>query len=93
MRDQWWLAELDRYGNARLADGPHGDRSGAEKAMTLFNQLGFADGRRFAIAEVRLSEPTGLHSPVNSEAVGTLNSIGLRPQAAALRDKGGGHVD
>jgi hypothetical protein len=87
MRDQWWLAELDKYGNVTLVDGAHYSRSGAEKAMTLFNQLGFSGNRRLAIAEVRLTEPTGEHDPVDAEAVAALNAIGLRPQPST--DAGG----
>lgn len=78
MKTQWWLAELDMYGNPSLTDGAHGDRAGAEEALTIFKRLGLSGERRFAIAEVRLSEPTGEHGPVNEEAIATLNSIGLR---------------
>lgn len=88
MRDQWWLAEIDRYGNATLVDGAHCNRAGAEQAATLFKQLGFAADRRLAIAEVRLSELTGEHEPVNAEAVAALNHVGLRPDEAAQRGEG-----
>ncbi|HEY6020194.1 MAG TPA: hypothetical protein VIY48_09915 [Candidatus Paceibacterota bacterium] len=80
MDTQWWLAELNRYGNAKLCDGPHADRDGAEKAMTLRIRLGLSGERKFAIAEVRLTEPTGRHSAVNEEAIGTLKAIVLRPK-------------
>ena len=79
MQTQFWLAELDRYGNPTLCDGAHSERSGAEEALTLFNRLGLSKKRKFAIAEVRLSVPTGEHKPVNEEAIATLNSLGLRP--------------
>lgn len=79
METQWWLAELDVYGNPKLADGAHNKRDGAEEALTLLQRLGLAKERRFAIAEVRLTEPTGEHGPVNEEAIATLNAIGLRP--------------
>lgn len=74
---QYWLAELDRYGNPKLVDGAHQQRSGAEEAATILGRLGLASERRFAIAEVRLSELTGEHPPVNDDAIRTLNSIGL----------------
>ena len=90
MKTQWWLAELDVYGNPKLADGAHDKRGGAEEALTLIRRLGLAKERRFAIAEVRLTEPTGKHGPVNEEAIATLNAIGLRPNAklsgAAAKD-------
>jgi hypothetical protein len=79
-RLQWWLAELDKYGNPTLVDGAHGKREGAEKAATLLRRLGFAGERVFAVAEVRLTDLTGHHDPVNEEAVGTLNALGLKPE-------------
>lgn len=79
METQWWLAELDVHGNPSLTDGAHGQRAGAEKALTLINRLGLAQERRFAIAEVRLTDPTGEHGQVNEEAIAALNAIGLRP--------------
>lgn len=79
MKTQWWLAELDTYGNPTLSDGSHRDRAGAEKALTILRRLGLAKDKRFAIAEVRLSAPTGTHAPVDEGSIETLNSIGLRP--------------
>lgn len=79
MATQWWLAELDRHGSAKLCDGPHSKRDGAEKAATLIRRLGLDRGQTFAVAEVRLTELTGTHSPVDEIAIGTLNAIGLRP--------------
>jgi hypothetical protein len=79
MKTQWWLAELDMHGNPKLTDGAHSVRAGAEKALTLMQRLGLAKDRHFAIAEVRLTEPTGKHGQVNEEAIATLNAIGLRP--------------
>jgi hypothetical protein len=68
---QFWLAELDQYGNPSLIDGSHSERDGAEKALTLRKSLAMinTNGRRFAIAEVRLSEPTGEHGPLNQKAI------------------------
>lgn len=86
METQWWLAELDRYGNAKLCDGPHQDRGGAEQAATLLRRLGLVRGRTFAVAEVRLTEITGEHDPVNEDAVETLNTIGLRPNAYSVAE-------
>lgn len=77
-RHQFWLASLDRHGNPKLVDGAHRERCGAEKALTLIRRLGLDRGEEFAIAEVRLSDPTGEHAPVNEEAIATLNAIGLR---------------
>ena len=81
MTKQWWLAEMDRYGNPKLCDGAHGNREGAEKALSLIRQLGLAGDRVFAVAEVRLSWPTGQHAPVDEAAIATLNAAGLRPNA------------
>lgn len=76
---QFWLAELDSHGNPELIDGPHGGRSGAEEALTLRNRLPMlsTEGRSFAIAEVHLSEPTGLHDPLNE---GALKALGAAKQ-------------
>jgi hypothetical protein len=79
---QFWLAELDRHGNPTLTDGAHGTRAGAEKAAKIIGRLGLSEGKRFAVAEVRLSELTGECGPLNEEAIATLNSIGLRPAQA-----------
>lgn len=79
MDTQFWLAELDKHGNPKLVDGAHSDRAGAEEALTLFTSmscLGLStEGRRYAIAEVNLSEPTGEHKPANQDAIDILNSI------------------
>lgn len=82
VRVQHWLAELNRYGGAKLVDGPHNSRDGVEKSATLLRRLGLAGDRVFAAAEVHLTDLTGEHSPVDERAVGTLNAIGLRPNAA-----------
>jgi hypothetical protein len=37
--EQWWLAELDRYGNPKLVDGSHTERHGAEEAMRIIHSL------------------------------------------------------
>ena len=60
MREQYWLAELDQYGNPKLIDGAHSNKDGAEHALELYKQLGGCNnGTKYAIAHVTLSEPTG----------------------------------
>lgn len=76
---QFWLAEIDQHGNPTLCDGSHDDRAGVEKAAYLFNRLGFAKGRRFACAEVILTEVEAKSHDANKDALKTLNSIGLKP--------------
>lgn len=76
---QWWLAELDQHGNPKLCDGAHSDRQGAEHALYLIQRLGLARDRRFAVAEVRLTEATPDPRGANEEALATLNAVGLRP--------------
>lgn len=66
---QWWLAELDVHGNARLVDGSHSERTGADKAMYLFHALGLSKGKRYAVARVELFEPKPSAAGVNREAV------------------------
>jgi hypothetical protein len=73
---QFWLAELDRYGNPTLVDGAHSERDGAEEALTLRKRLPMLStgGKRYAIAEVHLSEPTGEHGPLNEDALAELGA-------------------
>lgn len=76
---QFWLAELDQYGNPRLVDGSHGDRSGVEQAAYLFSRLGLGKGKQYACAEVILTPVEEKSHGSNEDALSTLNSIGLRP--------------
>lgn len=78
LKTTYWLAELNRYGVPGLIDGPHSDPCGAEEALTLRKRLPMlsVEGRRFAIAAVHLSEPTGIHGALNEEA---LSQLGAEP--------------
>lgn len=69
---QWWLAELDQYGNPSLIDGAHEDRHGADQAAYLIRSIGLGGGRarRFAVARVELIEVNeSNHGIVNDEAI------------------------
>ena len=79
---QWWLAELDQYGNPTLIDGAHGQRAGADQAFYLNSALGLVGSRKYAVARVELSEPVADGSNVNHEAVGTLR-MAIQHNAAA----------
>jgi hypothetical protein len=71
---QWWLAELDQHGNAKLVDGPHGDAEGANQAAFLIDALHLGKpNRNFAVAEVRLSGCVPSSKGVNHKAIATLN--------------------
>ena len=70
---QWWLAELDRYGNPALTDGAHGDRAGADRAAYLIESMGLGKGRKFAVARVELTKPVPNSSGVNHDAVAEIN--------------------
>lgn len=75
-KTQWWLAELDQYGSGWMTDGPHDDRDSAEQALTIIKSLSFLNSDKdYAIAEVRLSKPTGVHDSVNQDAIDTLNKM------------------
>ncbi|EBK6743100.1 hypothetical protein DQ691_23950 [Salmonella enterica] len=76
MKTQYWLAELDQHGNPTLIDGAHSDRNGAEEALALRKRLPMisTEGRRFAIAQVNLSEPTGQHGELNEDALKALGA-------------------
>jgi len=81
---QWWLAELDRYGNASLVDGPHPSRSGVEQALYLYRRLGLSKGGNFACAKVVLTSVRAVPHGANEEALGMLNAARLRPEGAPL---------
>jgi hypothetical protein len=76
---QFWLAELDQYGNPSLCDGSHNDREGVEQAAYLLNRLGLAKQRRFACAEVILTPVAATPHDADEAALAALNSIGLKP--------------
>lgn len=75
-KPQFWLAEIDMHGNPKLIDGAHSTRGGAEKAKALFDGLGLSGAREFAVAEIRLSEFTGEHEPVDQSAIDAINNCG-----------------
>lgn len=76
---QFWLAELDQYGNPKLVDGSHERREGVEQASYLFARLGLGKGKSYACAEVILTSVEAKPHGSNEDALDTLNSIGLRP--------------
>jgi hypothetical protein len=75
MSVQFWLAELDQYGNPTLIDGAHSDAEGANQAAYLIQamNLGGNHPRKFAVARVELSECVPTASGVNLDAVATIN--------------------
>lgn len=71
---QWWLAELDRYGNPDLIDGAHDDAEGANQAAYLIRAMHLGDpNRKFAVAKVELFECVPTDKGVNHEAIATIN--------------------
>ena len=73
MNTYFWLAELDQYGNPKITDGPHSEREGAEKALDIITKLGLKkEGERYAIAEVKLSEPEGYVGGLDEDAIKAL---------------------
>lgn len=74
MRTQYWLAELDQYGNPSLIDGAHSTRQGVNRAAYLIETMHLGKpNRRFAVAKVELSECKPSAAGVNLEAVRTIN--------------------
>lgn len=79
METQYWLAELDQYGNPTLIDGAHSDAQGANQAAYLINAMNLGKKeRRFAVAKVELSECIPSAAGVNLEAVRTINAAQQR---------------
>lgn len=77
---QWWLIEPNQYGNVgRLADGPHEDRRGVEKALYLIQRLGLGRNKKYAAARIEISEVHAAPHDANEDSISTLNSIGLVP--------------
>lgn len=73
---QYWLAELDRYGNPKLVDGAHSTPEGANQAAYLINAMKLgAQGRKFAVAKVELYECVPTAAGVNTEAVEAINMM------------------
>jgi hypothetical protein len=85
---QWWLAELDQYGNPTLTDGMHSDRAGANRAFYLHGAFGFTKGERYAVAKVELFEPVADGSGVNHEAVETVQAAMLAAAPSAVSQGG-----
>jgi hypothetical protein len=77
MKVQYWLAELDQYGNPKLIDGAHSNEEGVNNAAWLIKamNLGGDRPRRFAVARVELSECVPSSAGVNLEAVRTINMM------------------
>ncbi|WP_427110801.1 hypothetical protein [Pseudomonas aeruginosa] len=80
MSDQYWLVKLDVHGNPTLKDGPHQDVSGVQKALYLFNSLGFVrEDDQFGCARISISSVVADGSDVNHEAIAILNSAASTP--------------
>jgi hypothetical protein len=74
VKTQYWLAELDQYGNPTLVDGPHLRASGANKAAYLIESMHLGKpGRRFAVAKVQISPCVPSSKGVNQKAIGIIN--------------------
>lgn len=74
MKIQYWLAELDQYGNPTLIDGAHRTADGPRQAAYLIDAMSLGKkGRKFAVAKVELSECVPTAAGVNLEAVRTIN--------------------
>ena len=74
---QWWVADLDRYGNPTLSDGAHSDREGCEKALYIMARLGLRPDQKRAICRVEIYPPEAKAHDTNEGALRTLNGIGL----------------
>jgi hypothetical protein len=79
METQWWLAELDQYGNPKLIDGAHSDRESVNRAAWLIKamHLGGNRPRKFAVAKVELSACVPTAAGVDLEAVRTINNAAI----------------
>jgi hypothetical protein len=72
----WWLAELSQHGYAsELLDGPHSDLQGVEQALYLYEQLGFARGRKFCAAKVEHFPVSARQHDTNQDALGACQEM------------------
>ena len=62
MKEQVWLAELDRYGNPKLVDGSHYYVDDAKHAHKLYKHLAktfprlMPEGKTYAVVKVTILE-------------------------------------
>ncbi len=71
---QYWLAELDQYGNPKMIDGAHSTRAGANKAAYLIRAMGLGKpDRHFAVAKVELSDCVPSSKGANHSAILEIN--------------------
>lgn len=52
---QWWIAEIDQYGNPTLVDGAHGSRQDAEDSIPALKSLWTREGK-MAIVKVEIDK-------------------------------------
>lgn len=75
MNIQYWLVTLDQYGNPTLCDGGHLDVEGANKAMYLYNSLGFSKpDEKYAVAKIEILPVIASDKGVNKEAIHIINN-------------------
>jgi hypothetical protein len=79
---QWWLVELDRYGNCvRMVDGAHSSAAGANKAAYLIKAMHLSsENCTFAVAEIHLHPCEPSSEGVNHDAVNQINTAAGRTQ-------------
>ena len=93
---QWWLVELDRYGNcSRMVDGAHSDADGANQAAYLIKSMHLSsENCQFAVAKIELFPCEPNSRGVNHEAVKQINSVRcLKSTATDARKRGGESVN
>lgn len=84
---QWWLAELDQYGNPELTDGAHSNRQGANKAMYLILGMHLSEPeKRYAVARVELFEAEPDSRGINHDALNTMAGVVSRYRSASHAD-------
>lgn len=84
---QWWVADLDRYGNPTLSDGAHENREGCEQALYIMARLGLRPEQKRAICRVEIYPPESKAHGASEGALNTLNAIGLRPNSDSLSER------
>lgn len=76
MQVQWWLSQLDQYGNvACLLDGAHSTRDAVNRAFYLHQRLGYIKSQfKYAAVKCEVHDVTPDPAGVNEEALDTISA-------------------
>lgn len=71
---QWWVAELDKYGNPTLTDGAHTNKESCEEAIFIMESL-IKDKKNRVIVKVEIYPGEASQHNVNVDSLKILKQI------------------